>query len=72
MNKKINSNEVKFYLKNKSKGKGTIFAIFNFGYKEDGSYRNVQISTGEHIEVRFWVDKPFTLTSVCRSKLTTP
>ena len=54
MVKQINYNEVKFYLKNKSKGKGTIFAVFNFGYKEDGSYKSFQLSTGEHIKVVYW------------------
>lgn len=54
MRNKINSNEVKFYLKNKSNGKGTIFAVFNFGYKEDGSYRSLQLSTREQIEETYW------------------
>ena len=54
MKEKYKKNEVKFYLKNKSKGKGTIFAIFYFGYREDGCYKPFQLSTGESIDVRFW------------------
>ena len=54
MNNKQKKNEVKFYLKNKTNGKGTIFAIFYFGYREDGKNKPFQLSTGERIDVRFW------------------
>jgi len=54
MKDKHKKNEVKFYLKNKTNGKGSIFAIFHFGYREDGNNKPFQLSTGERIEVRFW------------------
>ena len=38
----MKTKEVKFYLKNKKNGWGSIVGIFNFGYIEDGKYRFYQ------------------------------
>ena len=51
------ANKVKFYLKNKKNGWGSVVAIFNFGYKEDGKYRFYQISTGEEVSIISWDNK---------------
>lgn len=46
--------KVRFFLKNKKGGWGSIVAIFQFGYKEDGVYRFFQYSTGEDIPIDCW------------------
>jgi site-specific recombinase XerD len=51
------ANKVRFYLKNKKNGWGSIVAIFNFGYKEDGKYRFYQVSTGEEVPIKSWDSK---------------
>ncbi len=57
MKTNFKTNEVRYYLKNNSKGKATIFALFNFGYKEDGHFKPLQITTGEQIDAKFWDKK---------------
>jgi hypothetical protein len=46
--------QVKFHLKNVKNERATIFASFNFGYVEDGRYRNLQQSTGISIKIDTW------------------
>ena len=46
--------KVRFFLKNKKGGWGSIVGIFQFGYKEDGVYRFFQYSTGEDIAIDCW------------------
>lgn len=53
----MKTKKVKFYLKNKKDGWGSIVAIFNFGYIEDGRYRFYQQRTGEDVPVGSWDDK---------------
>jgi len=53
----MKTKKVKFYLKNKKDGWGSIVAIFNFGYIEDGRYRFYQYRTGEDIPVDSWDNK---------------
>lgn len=48
------ASKVKFYLKNKKNEWGSIVAIFNFGYKEDGKYRFYQFRTGEDVPINSW------------------
>jgi site-specific recombinase XerD len=56
-NNNMKSKKVKFYLKNKKNGWGSIVAIFNFGYVEDGRYRFYQCRTGEEIPITSWDNK---------------
>ena len=53
----MKSKKVKFYLKNKKNGWGSIVAIFNFGYIEDGHYRFYQYRPGEEIPIDSWDTK---------------
>lgn len=53
----MKTKKVKFYLKNKKDGWGSIVAIFNFGYIEDGRYRFYQYRTGEDAPINSWDDK---------------
>ena len=48
------SKQVKFHLKNAKNDRATIFASFNFGFIEDGRYRNLQQSTGISIKIDAW------------------
>jgi len=50
----MKTKEVKFYLKNKKNGWGSIVGIFNFGYVEDGQYRFYQHRVGEDIPIECW------------------
>jgi site-specific recombinase XerD len=53
-NSSMKTKEVKFYLKNKKNGWGSIVGIFNFGYVEDGQYRFYQHRVGEDIPIECW------------------
>ena len=53
-NSSMKTKEVKFYLKNKKNGWGSIVGIFNFGYVEDGQYRFYQHRVGEDIPLECW------------------
>ena len=48
---RMKTKEVKFYLKNKKDGWGSIVGIFNFGYIEDGHYRFYQQRIGDQPDI---------------------